>query len=75
MITDVFTAPDIKYALVAPLLIVLGGGVLSVLIEAFAPRRLRPSLPLVLVARVLLVALFQVLPLNPSDPADQMVRV
>lgn len=60
MITEVFTAPDIKYALVAPLLIVLGGGVLSVLIEALAPRRIRRSLQLVLVAIVLLVALVQV---------------
>ena len=67
MITDVFTAPDIKYALVAPLLIVLGGGVLSVLIEAFAPRRLRRSLQLVLVAVVLLVALFQVVRLAGTN--------
>ncbi len=39
-----FTAPSIDYAAVLPLLIVFGAACLSVLVEAFAPRRSRFSL-------------------------------
>ena len=33
-----FTAPVLNYSLLAPVLIVLGGALVGVLIEAFAPR-------------------------------------
>ena len=36
-----FHAPVIQYAEVLPILIVLGGAVLGVLVEAFMPRSLR----------------------------------
>ncbi|MDP9820704.1 NADH-quinone oxidoreductase subunit NuoN [Nocardioides massiliensis] len=36
-----FTAPSVEYSLILPLLIVFGAAVVSVLVEAFAPRRLR----------------------------------
>ena len=55
-VVETFTSPDIKYALVAPLLIVLGGGVLSVLVEAFVSRPHRRMVQLWLVAVVLLAA-------------------
>ncbi|MCB9415219.1 MAG: NADH-quinone oxidoreductase subunit NuoN, partial [Actinobacteria bacterium] len=55
-VVETFTSPDIKYALVAPLLIVLGGGVLSVLVEAFISRPHRRMVQLWLVAVVLLSA-------------------
>ncbi len=38
-----FTAPVLEYALLAPMLIVLGGAIVGVLIEAFARPSLRPS--------------------------------
>ena len=38
-----FVSPTLDYALLAPILIVLGGAVLGVLIEAFAPRKSRAS--------------------------------
>ena len=55
-VVETFTSPDIKYTLVAPLLIVLGGGVLSVLVEAFVSRPHRRMVQLWLVAVVLLAA-------------------
>src|SRR5207342_2927252 len=36
-----FQAADIDYGAVAPMLIVAGGALIGVLVEAFAPRRLR----------------------------------
>lgn len=38
-----FVAPTLDYALLAPILIVLGGALIGVLIEAFAPRSARAS--------------------------------
>ena len=38
-----FTAPVLNYAQLAPILIVLGGALIGVLIEAFAPRASRHS--------------------------------
>lgn len=35
-----FQAPEVHWVSLAPILIVLGGAVLGVLVEAFAPRRL-----------------------------------
>lgn len=37
-----FTAPALEYALLAPIFIVLAGALIGVLIEAFAPRSIRP---------------------------------
>ncbi|ACZ83621.1 NADH-quinone oxidoreductase subunit NuoN [Streptosporangium roseum] len=47
-------APTIEYALLSPMLIVLGAAVIGVLVEAFAPRYLRKSIhvPLTLLALV-----------------------
>src|SRR6478672_4909977 len=39
--TDPITAPPISYSQTAPVLIVLGGAVLAILLEAFLPRRSR----------------------------------
>jgi len=58
-VIETFTAPEIKYALVAPMLIVLTGAVLSVLVEAFVGRAQRRVVQLVLVGVVLLLALVQ----------------
>ncbi|GAA4349071.1 NADH-quinone oxidoreductase subunit NuoN [Angustibacter luteus] len=52
LVTAEVHAPSISYHLVAPMLIVLGGALLGVLVEAFAPRRSRYviQVPLTLVA-------------------------
>lgn len=47
---------DISYAAVAPMLIVALGAIVGVLVEAFAPRRRRHSVQVVLTVAVLLVA-------------------
>ena len=39
--TDPITAPAISFSQTAPVLIVLGGAVLAILLEAFLPRRVR----------------------------------
>lgn len=43
-----FTAPSVEYSLILPLLIVFGAAVISVLVEAFAPRRARYGTQVVL---------------------------
>lgn len=43
-----FTAPTINWAALVPVLIILGTGVLGVLVEAFVPRRSRPTTQTVL---------------------------
>ena len=55
------TAPSINYYMLAPILVVLGGAVLSVLVEAFYPRETRRSAQLALVLAVLVVAFLAVL--------------
>ncbi|PVU82451.1 NADH-quinone oxidoreductase subunit NuoN [Cellulomonas sp. WB94] len=46
--TGSFTAPDIAWAQLTPVLLVLGAAVVGVLVEAFAPARLRRPLQLTL---------------------------
>ena len=52
-----FTAPVLNYAILAPILIVFGGALLGVLIEAFAPRKSRSSSQLILSIATLATAL------------------
>jgi len=52
-----FTAPVLNYALLAPILIVLGGALLGVLIEAFAPRASRHNSQLFVTVASLVIAL------------------
>jgi NADH-quinone oxidoreductase subunit N len=51
-----FDAPTIEYAALAPILIVLGGAVVSVLLEAFLPQRSRRPVQLTLTFAVLIGA-------------------
>ncbi|WP_298454524.1 NADH-quinone oxidoreductase subunit NuoN [uncultured Cellulomonas sp.] len=46
--TGAFTAPHIDWAQLAPVLLVLGAGVIGVLVEAFAPQRVRRPVQLTL---------------------------
>ena len=52
-----FVSPTLEYALLAPILIVLGGALIGVLIEAFAPRRARASSQLFITLATLLLSL------------------
>ena len=52
-----FEAVTIDYAAVSPMLIVIGGALVGVLVEAFAPRRKRHTIQVVLTMLTLLLAL------------------
>jgi len=51
-----FQAVDVAYAAIAPMLVVVGGALIGVLVEAFAPRRVRHQVQVVLTTLTLLVA-------------------
>jgi NADH-quinone oxidoreductase subunit N len=55
-----FQAVDVAYAAIAPMLVVVGGALVGVLVEAFAPRRVRHQVQVVLTT-LTLVAAFVVL--------------
>ena len=59
-----FTAPGINYYAIAPILIIFGAAVVSVLVEAFVPRRARRTVQLVLVIGSVLAALGVVIDLR-----------
>ena len=59
-----FELPQIDYALIAPTLILLGAGVISVLVEAFLPRTARRPVQLTLVLVSLVAAFVSVLGLS-----------
>lgn len=56
--------PSIEYRLLAPILIVLGAGVVSVLVEAFLPRAARRTTQLILVFAALIAALIAIIGLH-----------
>jgi NADH-quinone oxidoreductase subunit N len=60
MLVDTLTTPSFQYELIAPMLIVLGGAIAGVLVEAFAPRGARRSIQVGL-GLVTLAAAFAVL--------------
>ena len=55
-----FTAPVLSYTLLSPILILLGGALIGVLVEAFVSKALRPVVQLTLTLGTLLLALMQV---------------
>jgi len=52
-----FDLPSVNYAAIAPILIIFGAAIVSVLVEAFAPRKARRNLQLIIVIVSVLVAL------------------
>ena len=56
----VFTAPVLNYTLLSPILIVLGGALIGVLVEAFVSKALRPVTQLSITIGTLLLSLAQV---------------
>ncbi len=57
----VFNSPSLSYSLLAPMLIVLGGALIGVLIEAFVGKARRPIIQLGVAAAALILALTQVI--------------
>ena len=55
-----FTAPVLSYSLLSPMLILLGGALIGVLVEAFVSKALRPAVQLTLTLGSLILALMQV---------------
>lgn len=55
-----FTAPILPYSLLSPMLILLGGALIGVLVEAFVSKALRPAVQLTLTLGTLLLSLMQV---------------
>ncbi len=54
-----FTAPVLSYTLLSPILILLGGALIGVLVEAFVSKALRPAIQLTLTLGALMLALMQ----------------
>jgi NADH-quinone oxidoreductase subunit N len=57
----VFNSPSLSYSLLAPILIILGGALIGVLIEAFVGKTRRPIIQLGIAAASLVLALTQVI--------------
>ena len=55
-----FTAPVLSYTILSPMLILLGGALIGVLVEAFVSKALRPAVQLTLTLGSLILALMQV---------------
>jgi len=55
-----FTAPILSYSLLSPILILLGGALIGVLVEAFVSKALRPAVQLTLTLGSLALSLIQV---------------
>jgi len=61
---ETFPAPDLDYRALAPVMIVLGVAVISVLVEAFAPKNARRFLQLLLVFGALIAAFAWILTIS-----------
>jgi NADH-quinone oxidoreductase subunit N len=56
-----FTAPHLNYVALAPMLILFGGALVGVLVEAFLPRRWRPMVQFLVALAALIAALVMVI--------------
>ena len=70
MVPAAFQAADVKYGAIAPMLIVIAGALIGVLVEAFAPRRIRHTTQVAL-ALATLVAALVVLVVVSTDEANR----
>src|SRR5690242_18811056 len=70
MVPAAFKAADVSYGAIAPMLIVVAGALIGVLVEAFAPRRVRHTAQVAL-ALVTLVAAFVVLVTVSADAGNR----
>ncbi len=64
---DTFVAPALSYSLLSPILIVLGGAVLAVIVEAFVSRSIRPVAQLSITLGTLVLSLAQVFRIRHSS--------
>ena len=54
------SAPKLDYALLAPMLIILGAAIIGVLVEAFAKQAIRARLQLAIAVTAIIIALEQI---------------
>jgi NADH-quinone oxidoreductase subunit N len=65
-----FISPVLNYSLLAPILILLGGALIGVLVEAFASRDKRPAIQLVLTLTTLALSLGWVIRNRGNEATD-----
>lgn len=70
MMESTFSAPTIMWSLLVPNLVIVGAGILSVLLEAFLPARLRRPAQIVLVLGAQIAALVSVIVIMVNNKAD-----
>ena len=66
-VAQVVASPSVEYRAMAPILVVLGAAIISVLVEGLVPRGARRSVQLMLTAGALLAALVLVVMTNTSN--------
>jgi NADH-quinone oxidoreductase subunit N len=64
---EAFQTPSFDYGLIGPMLVVFGAATLGILVEAFAPRRVRSSVQLVLALGGLVVAFVLLVTVTAPD--------
>ncbi len=69
-----FAAPSLEYSVLAPILVVFGGGIIGVLVEAFASARIRATLQLFITFGTLILALTQVWRIRSSSSTTAAVN-
>ncbi|MEO8105913.1 MAG: NADH-quinone oxidoreductase subunit NuoN [Actinomycetes bacterium] len=69
-LVEEFTSPSFEYQLLAPMLVVFGGTIVGVLVEAFAPRSARRSVQIGLSQVTLVVAFIVLLAVTRPDVGD-----
>jgi NADH-quinone oxidoreductase subunit N len=62
-----FSAPDVDYGGIAPMLVVVAGALIGVLVEAFAPRRVRHTTQVVLTLATLVAAFVVLVTVSVGD--------
>ncbi|GAA2734491.1 NADH-quinone oxidoreductase subunit NuoN [Pedococcus aerophilus] len=67
MVPAAFQAADFNYGAIAPMLIVIGGALVGVLVEAFAPRRIRHTTQVALALATLLAALVVLITVSADE--------
>ena len=62
-----FTPPVLEYSLLAPMMIVLGGAIVGVLVEAFVRRSARPAAQLFVSVATIVMAFAQLVQVRTSS--------
>ena len=66
-----FSAPRLAYSLLAPILVVLGGALIGVLVEAFLKESIRRFTQILLTLATLIVAFFQLFIVRNRERSEE----